>query len=80
MKTTEGECLKNFLIRCCYWYYVKADPIISDHEYDMEFRRLQKLEEVEGADEDSPTQGVGSSLEESYPDWAKTKHFPEEED
>jgi NAD-dependent DNA ligase len=51
---------------------VKADPIISDQEYDMEFKRLQRLEKETGfIHEDSPTQTPGSDCEHSYPDWAK---------
>jgi NAD-dependent DNA ligase len=71
METLEGECLKNFLIRCCYWYYCKANPIISDYEFDMEYKRLQELEEKYGADEDSPTQKIYGDLESQYPEWAK---------
>jgi len=70
-KSLEQDCLKNLLIRASYWYYVEGKPIMSDYEYDMEFKRLQVLEEKNGADEDSPTQIVGSSLESDYPEWAK---------
>lgn len=67
-------CLKNFLIRCCYWYYVQANPIISDYEFDQEFKRLQQMEAESGeADSDSPTQMVWGDCEAQYPDWAKTK-------
>lgn len=71
-KDIEQSCLKNFLIRCNFWYYVKAAPILSDYEFDMEFKRLQKLEEVTGVvDSNSPTLTPGSDSEGTYPDWAK---------
>ena len=63
--------LKRYLIKCCYWYYVKSDPLISDYEFDMKFKELQRLEN--GADEDSPTQIIWGEQEEQYPDWAKVR-------
>jgi len=73
------DCLKQFLIRCCYWYYVKNEPMISDSLYDGLFRdlkyrestRLQK-ETIE-PDSDSPTQMIWGDRDEQYPDWAKEK-------
>lgn len=71
MTSTE---LKRYLIKCCYWYYVKADPIISDYKYDHMFYELRKLENDESMwDEDSPTQIIWGDLGEQYPDWAKIK-------
>lgn len=68
-KQLEQKCLKNYLIRCCYWYYVKAQAMISDHEFDTELKRLQKLEEATGvADKDSPTQMIWGDMESQYPD------------
>jgi DNA ligase (NAD+) len=70
----EQERLTNFLIRCCYWYYAKADPIISDYEFDMEYKRLEKLEEETGNPmPDSPTQKIWGDSESQYPDWAKER-------
>lgn len=73
------ECLKRFLTRCCYWYYVKSDPMISDREYDhlfdemkgRESKRLQK-EDIE-PDFDSPTQMIWGDSPSQYPDWAKER-------
>ncbi|MGD2065690.1 MAG: hypothetical protein PVI43_00790 [Candidatus Bathyarchaeota archaeon] len=66
------KCLKNFLIRCCYWYYVKVQPIIIDYEFDMEFKRLQKMEEESGqVEKDSPTQMIWGDTESQYPEWVK---------
>jgi len=43
-------------------YYIEADPIISDREYDELFRELQELEEEHPSlrTDDSPTQRVGA--------------------
>jgi len=76
-KGMKAVCIKNLLIRACYWYYVKAQPILSDREYDREFLRLQnlerKLEEEQNIkpDEDSPTQIIWGDKEEQYPEWVK---------
>lgn len=70
VKPMKQRCLQNFLIRCCYWYYVKAKPLISDRVFDEELKRLQKMEEQYGADPDSPTQKIWGDREEQYPEWA----------
>jgi DNA ligase (NAD+) len=43
-------------------YYILDDPIISDSEYDLLFRELEKLENINKSfiSSDSPTQRVGS--------------------
>ena len=47
-----------------YKYYVENDPPMSDFEFDMEFKQLQKLEKESGVVlPDSPTQRVGSDLQ-----------------
>ncbi len=50
-------------------YYVLNDPVISDYEYDMLFKKLQKLEAAfpELKTPDSPTQRVSSDLTEDFP-------------
>lgn len=66
------EELKRNLIRACYWYYVKAEPIMSDYSYDHLIYDLKKMELDRGiADEDSPTQIIWGGRDEQYPDWAK---------
>jgi len=47
-----------------YRYYVLDDPTISDYEFDMKLKELQKLEEAhpEFADPNSPTQRVGGQV------------------
>ena len=61
-----------YLVRCCYWYYVRAQPLISDREYD---RLFHELKEAEGAfpQSYSPTQMIYGDREEQYPEWAKTR-------
>ncbi|MCR5395588.1 MAG: NAD-dependent DNA ligase LigA [Bacteroidales bacterium] len=45
-------------------YYVYNDPPMSDFEFDMEFKQLQKLEAASGTVlEGSPTQRVGSDIQ-----------------
>lgn len=50
-------------------YYVEAEPIISDYDYDQLYKKLQKLEETypELVDADSPTQRVGKGLTKEFP-------------
>ncbi len=51
-----------------YRYYVLAQPVISDYEFDMMLEKLQKLEAEfpEFADPDSPTQKVGGDLTKEF--------------
>lgn len=68
-------------LRCLahrYLYYVKTTPVISDQEYDKLERELVNLcESFPKLWDDSefrdccPTESVGSSMKESYPDAAK---------
>lgn len=55
------EELRKKLEYHAYKYYVEDSPEISDYEYDMMFRELQKLEKEhpEYSDENSPTKRVG---------------------
>lgn len=78
---TKIEQLRRTLIRCCYWYYVKSRPLISDYAFDMLFKELEALERKNTAPfvaiPDSPTQMIYGDLESQYPDWAKTKVLSE---
>src|ERR1700741_1655434 len=51
-----------------YRYYVQNDPLLSDFEYDLLYKQLEKLEEEHPSSitGDSPTQRVGSSLNTSF--------------
>lgn len=52
-----------------YRYYVLNDPLVSDFEYDKLYKQLQEIEtqHPELITGDSPTQRVGSSLNQSFP-------------
>jgi len=81
MIKTRIEQLRRTLIRCCYWYYVKVEPLIPDHTYDMLFKELEGLERKNTAPfvatPDSPTQMIYGDLESQYPSWAKSKVLAE---
>lgn len=49
-------------------YYAKNDPVVSDYEYDMLYKKLQAIEAKwpELVTPDSPTQRVGSDLTEDF--------------
>ena len=51
-----------------YRYYILNDPLISDVEYDMLYKALEKLEKDNPAfiTSDSPTQRVGNSLNKEF--------------
>lgn len=50
-------------------YYVKNDPLISDYEYDILFKALEKVEQENPllVKTDSPTQRVGKGLIKDFP-------------
>ena len=58
----EVETLREEIRRHDYLYYVKAEPEISDAEYDRLYRRLEALEETypDLVTDDSPTRRVGA--------------------
>ena len=60
--------LRDELAEHNYNYYVLAKPIISDFDFDMKLKELEKLE-VEFpkfADPNSPTQRVGSDISKDF--------------
>ena len=65
----EIETLRKEIIDHDYRYYVLAQPIISDQNYDELMRRLQELERQNPAlaTPDSPTQRVGGQLTKEFP-------------
>ncbi len=66
------DCQRRWLIRCCYWYYVKNEPLISDRYYDIVFKELESREKRESNyDCNSPTQIIWGDSEDQYPEWAK---------
>ena len=52
-----------------YRYYVLADPLISDYEYDQLFKALERIEaeNPQFVKEDSPTQRVAKGLTKNFP-------------
>jgi DNA ligase (NAD+) len=60
--------LREYIEEQNYRYYVLADPLISDYDFDMKLRELEQLESEfpEFADADSPTQRVGSDLTKTF--------------
>lgn len=60
--------LRNILEQHNYNYYVLSQPTISDKEFDMLLKELQKLEETypEYIDPHSPTQRVGSDISKEF--------------
>lgn len=62
------EQLRAFLHKQNYNYYVLNAPLISDQEFDMKMKELQELEAAypQFADENSPTQRVGSDISLSF--------------
>ncbi len=62
--------LSSLLLKHQFLYYVKAQPEISDAEYDQLFDQLAALEKEYPhlADENSPTRRVGSDLDNSFPE------------
>src|SRR3954468_2608771 len=67
--TNEIEELRNVLRFHEYRYYVMADPLVSDTEYDQLYKQLEKLEteHPELVTKNSPTQRVGSTLNTAFP-------------
>jgi DNA ligase (NAD+) len=57
--------LKREINRHNYYYYIRDDPRISDADYDVLLRKLEKLEEKfpDLITPDSPTQRIGAPLE-----------------
>ena len=70
----ELEDLRNTLRFQEYRYYVMADPLVSDFEYDTIYKLLEKAEKENPAlvTRNSPTQRVGAGLTKDFP---KSKHI-----
>lgn len=55
--------LKNLLIKANDAYYKNDNPILSDYDFDIKLKELEKMEKDQGfADDDSPTKKPGSDL------------------
>ncbi|MBN9484735.1 MAG: DNA ligase (NAD(+)) LigA [Bacteroidetes bacterium 43-93] len=58
------------VVNYCDWkYYVQNEPVLSDYEYDIVYKKLKHLEEQypELVTADSPTQRVAMGLSERFP-------------
>ncbi len=71
-KDLQKEDINNLRLILNYheWkYYINDNPVISDYEYDILFKKLQSLEEKypELITPDSPTMRVSSDLTEDFP-------------
>ena len=62
------EALRHQLEEHNYQYYVLSNPTISDYEFDMKLKELEKLEAEfpQFFDPNSPTQRVGSDLNQEF--------------
>ena len=72
IESTEREellALRKELAEANYKYYVENTPTLSDYEFDQKMKRLEELEKAypEMYDANSPTQKVGSDIEEPTP-------------
>jgi DNA ligase (NAD+) len=58
------EALREELHHHNYLYYVKAQPEITDYDYDMKMKELERLEKdfPEFADDHSPSKRVGGDI------------------
>ena len=72
IESTEREellALRKELAEANHKYYVENAPTMSDYEFDQKMKRLEELEKAypEMYDANSPTQKVGSDIEEPTP-------------
>ncbi|MGM0567583.1 MAG: NAD-dependent DNA ligase LigA [Elusimicrobiota bacterium] len=65
---TQIEDLRQELRKHDYLYYVKAEPVIGDEEYDRKYRQLKELEKryPQYDSPDSPTKRVGGDIQEEF--------------
>lgn len=69
----DQRSLTDALAFASYRYYVENDPPMSDFEFDMEFKQLQRLEAASGTVyPNSPTLRVGSDIQGGF---EKRKHL-----
>ena len=59
------DALRDEIAKHNYYYYIKDNPVISDAQYDILMRNLEKLEKKHPGlvTPDSPTQRIGAPLE-----------------
>jgi len=71
----EYDKLVRFLVKCCYFYHVRREPLVSDLVYDATLLRVQDLEVAGYVEirEHSPGRRILGTLESDYPEWAKER-------
>lgn len=68
------EDLVELLTKANYHYYVLCDPIMSDIDFDMKLKELEKLEASTGyVLPESPSQRIGSDIQEGFKDVPRTR-------
>lgn len=80
IETTEREeifALRRELAEANYKYYVESAPTLSDYDFDQKMKRLEELEKAypDMYDANSPTQKVGSDIENAKPSTRNQKGF-----
>ena len=80
IETTEREellALRKELAEANYKYYVENAPTLSDYDFDQKIKRLEELEKAypDMYDANSPTQKVGSDIENAKPSTRNQKGF-----
>ncbi|MEM6966569.1 MAG: NAD-dependent DNA ligase LigA [Bacteroidota bacterium] len=68
VSSTDIEDLRKALVYHEWKYYIQNDPVVSDFEYDMLYKKLEKLEQQNPAliTPNSPTQRVSNDLIENF--------------
>jgi DNA ligase (NAD+) len=66
--SSEVEKLRKLLNEYSYYYHVLDQPLVSDAEYDLLFRKLQEIEKAHPGliTSDSPTQRIGEKPQEKF--------------
>ena len=64
----EITSLREKLKKYNFQYYILDEPTVTDQQYDLEFKKLEKLENEypQYQDSSSPTQTVGATIENSF--------------
>ena len=59
-----------YAIKCCYRYYVLADPVEADQTYDKMLHALRHFEGDHPISDVSPSQKIWGDCAAQYPSWA----------
>lgn len=73
-KENRIKALVEELNKCNYEYYILCKPSLSDYEFDMKLKELEKLEKDTGIIlSNSPTQKIGSDLQSGFKEVDRTR-------